>query len=138
MKEKGGLLNDFKLYFESLPSEPKAKRAKAQKPQTKPKKNILENKIDNRLVIPLAYYLVFHRQRKTRNRNTVLSIIDDRENMWYNASMATNSNPETKTVLKYLINLLTSRYWISSPPNVMICSKAFSALLSSRNLIPTV
>ena len=102
MKEKGGLLNDFKLYFESLPSEPKAKRAKAQKPQTKPKKNILENNIDNKLVIPLAYYLVFHRQRKTRNRNTVLSIIDDRENMWYNASMATNSNPETKTVLKYL------------------------------------
>lgn len=81
MKEKGGLLNDFKLCFESLPSEPKAKGAKAQKPQTKPKKNILENNIDNRLVIPLAYYLVFHRQRKTRNRNTVLSIIDDRATM---------------------------------------------------------
>lgn len=81
MKKKGGLLNDFKLYFESLPSEPKAKRRSTQKPQKKTTKRVLEDNIDDRLVIPLAYYLVFHRQRKTRNRNTVLSIIDDNKTM---------------------------------------------------------
>lgn len=78
MKQKGGLLNDFKLYFEALPNEPKPKRNKPQTNTKSSKKNILDNDIYNGLFIIIAHSVVFSRQRKTGNRDTVLSNIDDR------------------------------------------------------------
>lgn len=81
MKEKGGLLNDFKLYYESLPSEPKAKRVKTQKPKNKHITNILDANIYSGLNLALAYFLVFHRQRPVRNKSTILTNIDDRKIM---------------------------------------------------------
>lgn len=74
MKRKGGL-DDFKLHYEALPSEPKSKK----KPQTKPtsKKNILEQYIHIGPTILFPYIF----QNRLANRHTVLSNVDDRKNM---------------------------------------------------------
>lgn len=75
MKKKGGLLNDFKLYYEDLPSVPKFKKPKNKKNQSKSKKAILANDFRLGFAVFLPHIL---RQLKTPDRAVILSI-DDRE-----------------------------------------------------------
>ena len=76
MKKKGGLEN-VKLYYESLPSEPKAKR---RTPKTN-KKNNIENLLDSDLYIGLTVFLPFVFQHRLANRAGVLSRVDDRKTL---------------------------------------------------------
>lgn len=77
MKKKGGL-DDFKLYFEALPSEPKVRKVRNARSKNKTVKDIL----DRRTLIQLAILVPFVFQpRKAFNRSAILSDIDDRATM---------------------------------------------------------
>jgi len=69
MKKKGGLLNDFKLYYERLQSEPSYKRSNNKKRKRVAKNGFLDTTFNSELAITLFYFL---RQRKTIHRLPVL------------------------------------------------------------------
>jgi len=108
---KRGVLENVKLYYEDLPSVSKFKKPKNKKSQSKSKKDIM----DNNMVLGFALLVPVIFQKRLVNRHTVLSNLDDRETLCYNASMATNSNPETKKVLANIDN------WISDYKSGLSC-----------------
>lgn len=77
MKTKGGI-DDFKLYYEDLPSVSKFKKPKNKKNQSKSKKDILANDIRIGFALYLPYII---QSRQIPNRTAVLSNIDDRKIM---------------------------------------------------------
>lgn len=77
MKKKGGILDNVKLYYERLPSEPKAKRRTSEKPK---KKNITEL-LDADILFRFAIFYPVIFQKRFTNRTAVLSNIDDRKIM---------------------------------------------------------
>lgn len=77
MKKKGGI-DDFKLYYEDLPSVSKFKKPKNKKNQSKSKKAVLANDIRIGFALYLPYII---QSRQIPNRTAILSNIDDREIM---------------------------------------------------------
>lgn len=81
MSRKGGSkLNDFKLHYERLPSEPPYKKKTNDK--SKHKTNNAKEFLDNHLLFGLAlYFPIVFQSRKATHRTAVLSNVDDRKNM---------------------------------------------------------
>lgn len=79
MKRKGGL-DDFKLYYERLPSEPTPK--KRTKNINKSKRNAAKEFMDNHFLLGLAVHFPdIFQSRKVAHRSAVLSKLDDRKTM---------------------------------------------------------
>lgn len=79
MKRKGGL-DDFKLYYERLPSEPTPK--KRAKNISKSKNNVAKEFMDNHFLLGLAiHFPIIFQSRKVPHRSAILHNIDDRKTM---------------------------------------------------------
>lgn len=84
MKKKGGLLNDFKLYYERLPSEPTYRPSSHKKRPEGAKKRAVGANLHVGLANTLAYFMVISGRRAFRNRSALSSAnikSDDRKTM---------------------------------------------------------
>lgn len=75
---KGGVLDDFKLAYEALRSEPRRRLFKARKANRRSKNGSVEHNFYNGLVPALFFFL---QQRKDISKSDILVNIDDRKNM---------------------------------------------------------
>lgn len=88
MKKKGGLLNDFKLYYEDVPNTPRYKPSITKKRPEGAKKRAVGDNLHARVSSIIALYVVASGRREIRNRSAMGSkrlpatvYVDDRKTM---------------------------------------------------------